>query len=168
MSTFSKTVALGIRIGWIIASEEVIKCLEKIKQISDLHVNTYNQYVMASFIESGGYKKHVEKVIETYYRKRNVMVKALQEYLKGVSFLIPEGGFYIWVTFDEDISMRRLFEKCVHNNVVFTPGYHFRADGKDNSPQMRLNFTYPSEDEIISGIQQIALCYEELKETKVK
>ncbi|MCH4887026.1 PLP-dependent aminotransferase family protein [Acidaminobacter sp. JC074] len=160
VSTFSKTLSLGLRIGWVTASEEVIKLLVRNKQISDLHVNTLNQYALASFIESGSYRAHVIMVTEFYRRKRNLMIQMLKKHFEDIEYECPKGGYYIWLRLSSDVSIRKLFDLCKKKGVMMTPGYHF---SQSNGPYIRLNFSYPSEEEIISGIKIISDCYNELR-----
>jgi 2-aminoadipate transaminase len=118
---------------------------------------------MAAFLASGKYESHVNHVTGIYKAKRNLMIKTLNQAFDDISFACPDGGFNIWVTFKEDISMRDLFEEGLRKGVVITPGYHFMVDGRDRLPQMRLNFTYPSDQEIVKGIDLLAECYEKIR-----
>lgn len=163
ISTFSKTISLGLRIGWITASPDVIKHLVKSKQISDLHVNTLNQYTTANFISSKKYHSHLKRINQIYKHKRDLMIKALEDNFEGALFKCPKGGFYIWVELPHNISMRSLFEESMKNNVLITPGYHFMKHSKDSASEMRLNFTYPDADEIAEGIKILADCYHMIK-----
>lgn len=164
LSTFSKTISLGLRIGWIVASEEVINCLKKIKQISDLHVNTLNQYVMSEYLASNRYNEHLKVIRSVYMKKRDLMVQQLNEHFDSISFDIPSGGFYLWVNFSRNFNLKEMFDNCFREGVVITPGYHFMPGGKDYEPQIRLNFTYPSEEEIIEGIKRLSKCYKMIQE----
>lgn len=164
LSTFSKTITLGLRIGWICASYEAINCLKKIKQISDLHVNTLNQYVIARYISSGKYELHLEKIRKEYLLKRNLMIDALNEHFKDIEFNISSGGYYIWIGFNTDISIRKLFKETYKNGVVITPGFYFQAKGKQSTSSIRLNYTYPKANEIYKGIEIIKACYKKIIE----
>lgn len=166
LSTFSKMISLGLRVGWIIASEEVINCLKKIKQISDLHVNTFNQYVMSEYLASNQYNEHLKVIKSVYMSKRDVMAQKLNEYFDSISFEIPTGGFYIWATFSENINIKELFDTTFREGVVIVPGYHFMSDYKDYKPQIRLNYTYPSKEEIFEGIKRLSKCYRMIKEKR--
>lgn len=162
ISTFSKTVSLGLRIEWVLAPESVIKHLIKMKQISDLHVNTLHQYTMASYLASGAYGTHVKSVIKEYKDKRDIMLNALYKYSHAIDLEVPKGGFYIWITFKQMVSMHSLFERCAKHGVMITPSYHFTPDGKEKLPQVRLNFTYPTEEDIKVGIAILYDCYQSL------
>jgi DNA-binding transcriptional MocR family regulator len=166
VSTFSKTVSLGLRIGWITAAEEVINQLVKVKQISDLHVNTFNQYTLAAFIESGQYFEHEKKLIKEYSLKRDIMLKTLKEEIGEVEYIYPDGGFYVWISLDEQVSSRALFDEGIKHGLLITPGYHFMKDGKERGSFIRLNFTYPHADDIVAGIKVLAACYRKIKEKR--
>jgi DNA-binding transcriptional MocR family regulator len=164
LSTFSKTISLGLRIGWIVASEEVINCLKKIKQLSDLHVNTLNQHVMSEYLASNLYNEHIKYIRSAYMSKRELMVQQLNKHFDSITFNIPKGGFYLWVNFCTDFNLKELFDKCFREGVVIIPDYHFMPDNKGRVQNIRLNFTYPSEEEIVEGIKKIYKCYKNMEE----
>lgn len=166
ISTFSKTVSLGLRIGWIVASKEAINCLKKVKQLTDLHVNTLNQHMMSEYLVSLEYERHVRRIVGEYKKKRDIMAKCLDRCFKLVSYEVAAGGYYLWVEFWDDIDVKELFEAAYREKVVITPGYHFSSDLKGCKNKIRLNFTYPDEEEIVKGIEKLSECYEKIKEKR--
>lgn len=161
LSTFSKTISLGLRIGWICAPEEVINRLKKIKQITDLHVNTINQYFLSELIQSNLYEKHLEHINKIYAQKRDLMIDRLRSNFKNIEFSEPDGGFYIWVHFTEEVDMKLFFDIAYQNGVVFTPGQYFLVKGRKNNQYIRLNFTFPNVEQIDEGMKLLSICYYE-------
>ncbi len=161
LSTFSKTISVGLRIGWICASKEVIKHLKNIKQITDLHVNTINQYFVSYLIKNNIYEKHIENINTGYKEKRDLMVDKLRRNFKDgdIEFIVPDGGFYIWIYFKREMDMNLFFNMAYKNKVVFTPGKYFLPKGELYSQYIRLNFTFPNIEQINRGINILSKSY---------
>ena len=156
ISTFSKILAPGFRIGWIIASKVILDKFIQAKQAADLCTNVFSQYVAYEYIKSGYLDKHVERIKELYKRKRDVMLEALKEYFPSeVKWTIPKGGMFIWITLPKSIDTRLMFQKAIAKKVAYVVGEAFYPEGGDYN-SMRLNFSY-SEDELIkAGIERLA------------
>lgn len=162
LSTFSKVISLGLRVSWIAAPESVINKLSLFKQLSDLHVNTLSQNIVYEFLKRGCYEEHVKKIRKSYSLKRDLMAKELVKNIKGINFLKPKGGFYIWCRLPKNIYPSLLLKKSLKNGVNYVPGNSFytKRDEKDNF--IRLNFTYPKNEEIIKGIKLLQLSISEI------
>lgn len=156
ISTFSKILAPGFRIGWIIASKVILDKFIQGKQAADLCTNVFSQYVAYEYIKGGYLDKHVERIKELYKRKRDVMLEALKEYFPSeVKWTIPKGGMFIWITLPKSIDTRLMFQKAIAKKVAYVVGEAFYPEGGDYN-SMRLNFSY-SEDELIkAGIERLA------------
>jgi len=156
ISTFSKILAPGFRIGWIIASKVILDKLIQGKQATDLCTNVFSQYVAYEYIKGGYLDKHVERIKELYKRKRDVMLEALKEYFPSeVKWTMPKGGMFIWITLPKSIDTRLMFQKAIAKKVAYVVGEAFYPEGGDYN-SMRLNFSY-SEDELIKeGIKRLA------------
>lgn len=154
--TFSKTIAPGLRVGWICAAREVIQRLILAKQAADLHSATLNQIVMHRLAETT-YGDQVDKITTVYARRRDVMLAALTGNMpSGVSWTRPEGGMFIWVTLPPELDARALLEYALREErVAFVPGQAFFADGT-GSNTLRLNYSLPSESMIREGIVRLA------------
>ncbi|MCX7641939.1 MAG: PLP-dependent aminotransferase family protein, partial [Elusimicrobiales bacterium] len=154
--TISKTFAPGLRIGIILANEQIIRKMVILKQSLDLCTSSLNQLIAADFFESGEFYKHVEKVKKVYKAKKDAMINALEKYMpEGVSWTKPEGGLFLWVKLPEHISADDMFNDAINENVAYVIGSAFHVDGSGKNT-MRLNFSYASFDEIEEGIKRLA------------
>ncbi len=156
VSTFSKILAPGFRLGWVIASKEILDKLILAKQATDLCTNVFSQYIAYEYINGGYLDKHVQHIKKLYKRKRDVMLKALKEYFPSeVKWTMPKGGMFIWITLPKSIDTRLMFQKAMAKKVAYVVGEAFFPEG-GNYNSMRLNFSY-SEDELIKeGIKRLA------------
>ena len=156
VSTFSKILAPGFRLGWVIASKEILDKLILGKQATDLCTNVFSQYIAYEYINGGYLDRHVQQIKKLYKRKRDVMLKALKEYFPSeVKWTMPKGGMFIWITLPKSIDTRLMFQKAMTKKVAYVVGEAFFPEG-GNYNSMRLNFSY-SEDELIKeGIKRLA------------
>lgn len=163
LGTFSKLLAPGLRIAWLIAPKgnAYDRCV-RMKQGADLHTNTFAQHVIYEYIKDGALDEHLEIVRKTYARRRDIMVKLMKEHFpEGVSFTQPTGGLFLWVSLPEKIDTTELLPKAVEMNVAYIPGSAFYADGGGRNT-MRLNFSKPTEEEIERGIPILAKLFQEV------
>lgn len=160
--SFSKTVSPGMRLGWIVANEEVMEKIIIAKQASDLHSNYFTQRVVYQYLIDHEVDEHIEKIKEMYRNQRNLMVSMIGEHFpKGVKYTEPEGGMFLWVTLPEDLSSMDLFELAIKENVAFVPGQAFYADGSGENT-LRLNFSNSDEERIEEGIKRLGKAINEL------
>lgn len=155
LSTFSKTISLGLRVGWVTAPERVINKLSLFKQLTDLHVNTLSQHMVCEFLRQGYYEKHIKKIRKEYKLKRDLMIKELNNNFEKIQFYKPQGGFYLWCKFLDNINLNLLLKSAIKNGVNYTPGNFFYSKGEGKSNFIRLNFTYPQNEEITLGIKRL-------------
>jgi 2-aminoadipate transaminase len=158
LSTFSKILAPGIRLGWIIAPVEVIQKLVQAKQGTDLHTSTLVQ--MAAFeVSSGGFLNQYVKTIRDVYReRRDTMLAALErEFPAEVTWTRPQGGLFLWLTFPEWMDASMLLQAAVGQKVAFVPGESFFTDGTGRNTA-RLNFSNATPERIEEGIGRLAVC----------
>jgi len=159
LSTFSKTLAPGIRLAWIVAPVEVIGKLVLLKQAADLHTATFNQMVAYEVARDGFLDQHVKLIRQVYRERRDVMLQALEEnFPPEVTWTHPQGGLFLWITMPEGTDCRSLFRAALAEDVAFVPGDCFYAN---ESPEccrhMRLNFSYSEPDQIREGIRRLSL-----------
>jgi DNA-binding transcriptional MocR family regulator len=156
LGTFSKTVAPGLRIGWVCASQALIRRLVLIKQASDLNVSLINQMVMLRLVESG-HQARIAAARQNYRVKRDAMLAALAQYMPAsVGWTKPEGGLFVWVTLPETMNGAALLERAVaEQNVAFVPGGAFFHDGS-GANTIRLSYSLPEPDQINEGIRRLA------------
>lgn len=158
LSTFSKTLAPGIRLGWIVAPPDVITKLVQLKQGADLHSSTFDQMVAYEVVHDGFLDEHVKKIRAVYRERRDVMLAALEEYFPPeVTWTHPHGGLFLWVTLPEGMDMQHLFQAAVRENVAFVPGDCFYPGGDEGNRHMRLNFSHSTPQQIREGIRRLGL-----------
>jgi 2-aminoadipate transaminase len=162
LSTFSKTLAPGLRLGWIVAPPEVIGKLAQLKQGADLHTSTFNQFVAYEVARHGFLEEHVEQIRKVYRERRDVMLDALQQYFPpGVTWTHPQGGLFLWVTLPAGLDIQAILKSALEQNVAFVPGDSFFADnkagrGRSRPSHMRLNFSNAAPDQIREGIRRLS------------
>ncbi|MBC8448253.1 MAG: PLP-dependent aminotransferase family protein [Chloroflexi bacterium] len=156
LSTFSKTLAPGVRLGWIVAPEQVTAKLVQAKQGADLHTSTYVQMIVNDICQRGLLRPHVRKLREVYRERRDVMLAALEEHFpEGTSWTRPQGGLFLWPRLPEGLDCDDLLKIAVQEEkVAFVPGYAFYPDG-DGRNTMRLNFSNAQPDKIREGIARL-------------
>jgi len=155
LSTFSKTIAPGFRVAYVVGEPELLKKLVIAKQGTDLQTNTFGQYIVNEYLESGHYQKHVDLVTRTYRERRDVMLAALERHFpKSASWNKPSGGMFLWVKLPEGSDAGTILNKCIEHNVAFVPGTEFYPDGSGKNT-MRLNFTNATSTDIEQGIKRL-------------
>ncbi|MCX7771850.1 MAG: PLP-dependent aminotransferase family protein [Clostridia bacterium] len=160
LSTFSKILFPGIRIGWMVAHKQVIHQFTMQKQLCDLHANSISQWIVDRFLESGSYAEHVEKLRKEYKEKRDIMVEALMNSsIKGLEWTKPLGGFYVWCRLPEGTPHMALLVNAADRGVSYIPGTAFFTGGRGGG-YMRLNYTYPDKKDITTGIQRLKAAIE--------
>jgi 2-aminoadipate transaminase len=157
LSTFSKTLAPGIRLAWVIAPPEVIRKMVMAKQGADLHTSTFNQIVAYEVGHAGFIDQHVSHICKVYHERRDVMLDALEEHMPpGVGWTKPKGGLFLWATLPEHLSSVEIFKEAVEKKVAFVPGQSFYPCGGGHNT-MRLNFSNATPEKINEGIARLAL-----------
>lgn len=153
--TFSKTVAPGLRLGWVVAPRPVIRRLVLIKQASDLHSATLAQMVMHELVDDV-LAENVPRLRAAYRCRRDAMLQALATHMPpGVGWTRPEGGMFVWVTLPEALDATAMLPRAIAEaRVAFVPGRAFHADG-GGANTLRLNFTLADEARIEEGVARL-------------
>ncbi len=155
LSTFSKLLAPGIRLAWLIADLDVVRKFVFAKQGADLHTSTFNQMVAYEVARDGFLDSYSEKIRATYRERLLVMLEALDEHFpEGVKWTRPEGGMFLWVTLPEGFDAQAMLPKAVEKKVAYVPGRPFHPDGS-GANTMRLNFSNASPENIRIGIERL-------------
>ena len=160
-STFSKILAPGLRLAWVVAPTEVIKKLVQAKQGCDLHTSTFTQYIAYQVANNPWMKTHIRVIRKTYKERRDIMIQALEQYMpEGVRWTKPKGGLFLWVTLPEKIDTGAIFKLAVEARVAFVPGGSFHPLGGGENT-MRLNFSNAKPELIMEGIKRLAMVVKE-------
>lgn len=160
--SFSKIVSPGMRLGWIVADEEIMDKIVIAKQASDLHSNYFTQRVVYQYLIDNDVDEHIEKIKKMYRNQRNLMISMIEEHFpENVHYTEPEGGMFLWVTLPEGLSSMDLFQLAIKENVSFVPGKAFFTDGSGDNT-LRLNFSNSNEKRIEKGIKRLGKAIYEL------
>ncbi len=153
--SFSKSLAPGLRVGWVCGASEVISRLVLMKQAADLHSATTNQ-IVTHHVAASQFDTHVAKLRTTYQARRDHLLAALRrEMPEGVSWTKPEGGMFIWLTLPEAMDGADLLAQSLKTErVAFVPGRAFFADGS-NGNTLRLSFSCADEAAIDEGMKRL-------------
>ncbi len=155
LSTFSKTLAPGLRVGWVVAPAEVIGRLALAKQGTDLHTGTLDQYIVHELLAGGQIEAGLPAIVARYRERRDTMLTALAEHFPAdVRWTRPAGGMFLWVTLPRGIDASDLLPAAVEQGVAFVPGKSFFPNGGGENT-MRLNFSNASPERIREGIARL-------------
>jgi 2-aminoadipate transaminase len=161
LSTFSKVLAPGLRLGWIVAPHDVIAKLVQLKQSADLHSSSFAQVVAYEVARDGFVDEHVKLIRHVYKERRDAMLEALKEFFPAeVTWTRPLGGLFLWVTMPDGVDSARLLDSALRENVAFVPGDPFYPGGHDGS-HMRLNFSNATPEMIREGIRRLSVAVEQ-------
>ncbi len=157
LGTFSKVLAPGLRLGYIVAPKPIISKLVQIKQATDLHTASLTQMAVYETIKDGFLTTHLPMVRELYKKQCGFMLDAMDAHFPStVSWTRPEGGMFIWVTLPAHIDATELLARAIKQNVAFVPGAPFFAGVEPQVNTLRLSFVTVSEAKIREGIAILA------------
>lgn len=148
----SKTIAPGLRIGWLVADHESITKLVYLKMRDDLQVNNMAQRQVYHYMKDCDFDGHLNTVIEVYRRRRDLMIQCIQDsFPAGTRIVVPNGGLFIWLELPEGVNTLEMFDYVFQKNIAYVPGGFFSPDGSGWNT-MRLNFSTSSEEKIAQFI----------------
>lgn len=155
LGTFSKILCPGLRLGWVVANTEFLSKFILVKQGADLQSSTISQMEAAKFLELYDIDAHIQKIIDIYKVRKEVMIKTMEEeFPEGVSFTNPKGGLFTWVVLPEYMNARELALKALEQDVAYVPGGSFFPNG-GNENTIRLNYSNMDEERIREGIKRL-------------
>jgi len=158
LSTFSKTLAPGLRLGWIVAPQEVVAKLVQLKQGADLHTSTFVQMVAYEVAQDGFIDEHVKLIRQVYGERRDVMLEALEKlFPHEVTWTRPHGGLFLWVTMPEGADCDELLKEAIRQDVAFVPGNCFFPKEGEGLRNFRLNFSNATTEQIREGIRRLSI-----------
>lgn len=150
LGTLSKTVAPGVRTGWIIAHETLA---EQIDGMAAGGTNTFVQSVLGRYFDAGHYEPTLERLLEGYETRRDAMLDALERHLPpGSTWTEPKGGFFLWVTLPEGVDTEEMLPRAAEEGVTYLPGQRFFVGNGDGKRSMRLSFSHVSPEELEEGV----------------
>ncbi|GAB7093583.1 PLP-dependent aminotransferase family protein [Halolamina litorea] len=150
LGTVSKTIAPGVRTGWIVAHEALI---EQMSRMAAGGTNTFTQSVLGRYFDAGHYQQTLDELLEGYEERRDAMLDALGRHLPaGSTWTEPEGGFFLWITLPEGVDAEAMLPLAAEEGVTYLPGERFyAADGK-GTRSLRVSFSHVSPEELEAGI----------------
>jgi 2-aminoadipate transaminase len=155
LSTFSKILAPGLRLAWVIAPPEVIGKLVQAKQGADLHTATFNQLVAYEVAHGGFLDRHINVIRDVYRQRRDVMLAAMDRFFPSeVDWTQPEGGLFLWGRMPESLDATDVLKAAIEENVAFVPGESFHPNGGGHNT-MRINFSNATPENITEGIARL-------------
>ncbi len=156
LGTFSKIFAPGFRIGWVIGNPDILDKIVMAKQSTDLCTPPFAQRIVARYLEKGLLDTTIESIKIKYAEKRDVMLKAFEEYMPPqVEWTSPEGGLFLFLTLPENMDTAELFLEAIKEKVAYVVGNAFYCDGGGKNT-MRINFSYSSKEMNIEGVKRLA------------
>jgi len=154
--SFSKILAPGMRLGWLVAPPDIMEHLVIAKQASDLHSNYLSQRIAYQYLLQQNIDDHIRKICTVYKTQCQRMIDIIREKFPGsVRYTVPEGGMFIWLTLPDGISSTEVFDAALRVGVAVLPGTPFYTDGGGGNT-IRLNFSNSTEEKIITGMERFS------------
>ena len=154
--TFSKTLAPGMRLAWMVCNDDILAKMDLVKGSTDLHTPSVTQREVALYMQNYDFERHVEENCRLYAHRRDVMCDAIKKHFPAdVKCTYPHGGLFLWVELPDGCDARDLFAEAIKRKVAYVPGdSFFPASGKRN--YFRLNFSYNDDEKTVEGIRRLA------------
>lgn len=156
LGTFSKTLAPGFRVGWALAPHAIREKLILANEAAVLSPSSFSQLMISEYLGTADWKGQIDTFRDIYRERRDAMLAALAEYLPQLSWTVPNGGFYVWVTLPDYMDSKAMLPRAVRELVAYTPGTAFYADGNGRN-NIRLSFCYPTPEFIREGIRRLSV-----------
>ncbi len=152
--SFSKILAPGIRVAYAVVPNKIAGAFTIGKQVSDVHTGVLNQMIVSRWFDEYDVDAHIEKIRAIYKHKLNLMCDCLDEYCKDfISYVKPQGGLFIWAKLPDNVDMIEYVNKLIKQKVAVVPGTAFMIDDSKPCHYIRLNFSTPSDEDIVKGVK---------------
>lgn len=152
--SFSKILAPGIRVAYAVVPKKIAGAFTIGKQVSDVHTGVLNQMIVSRWFDEYDVDLHIENIRKVYRRKLNLMCDCLDEYCKDfITYVRPQGGLFIWAKLPENVDMLEYVNNLLKQNVAVVPGTAFMVDAAKPCSYIRLNFSTPSDEDIVRGVR---------------
>lgn len=162
--SFSKILAPGIRVAYAVVPKKIVGAFTIGKQVSDVHSGVLNQMIVSRWFDEYDVDAHIENIRKIYRRKLNLMCDCLDEYCGDfIEYVRPQGGLFIWALLPEDVDMLDYVNKLIERNVAVVPGTAFMTDDTKPCRYIRLNFSTPSDEDIVKGVKIMGEIAKEIK-----
>lgn len=156
-SSFSKILSAGMRLGFVVAPEEIVSKMAVAKQGEDVHTNIFFQMLCHRFMTECDLDGHIQKIRALYRHKCSLMLSELERYLPAeIKFTRPEGGLFLWCTLPQGVDMNAFVKEALSRKVAVVPGTAFNCDTEAPSNSFRLNYSTPSDEQITEGVKRLA------------
>ncbi len=163
LGSFSKLISPGMRVGFLVSGQPLLRKLIVGKQSADVHTSNLTEAIIDAYLRSGRLPQHIKDICSFYGEQMNAMLDELKKFPKGTTHTEPDGGLFIWAAFPEGINALDMLKKCIESHVAYVPGTHFFVDGGHENTA-RLNFSMCPTEKIHEGMTALRLVLEnELK-----
>lgn len=153
-SSFSKILSAGMRVGFVCGPQEIVQKMVVAKQVEDVHTNNFFQMLCYRYMTEYDMDAHIEEIRALYRRKCALMLGEMDRcFSSRVRFTRPEGGLFIWCTLPDGADSAPFVKKALANKVAVVPGTAFNCDTEAPSDSFRLNYSTPSDEDIVKGIE---------------
>ncbi len=162
-SSFSKILSAGMRVGFLCAPEAIMQKIVVAKQCSDVHTNLFFQMLCYRYMTECDMDTHVASIRELYRRKCALMLSELDKSMPDdVKYTRPEGGLFLWATLPDSVPLQAFVSRLIEKKVAVVPGVAFNCDEEAASSSFRMNYSTPSDEEIIKGVEILSEAAKEM------
>ena len=159
MGSFSKIISPGLRVGYLVAQQDIVRKCAIGKQGTDLHTPNLNQAIVDQFLRRGRLAPHIQSILPAYRDQMRRMLDALETFPEGTRYTVPEGGLFIWVELPERLNATELFPAAMDAGAAYVPGTYFYPFGGHHNT-LRLNFSNSTPEQIDAGMEKLKTLFE--------